>query len=89
MHMSERRITELEEKMAYQEDAIQELNRAILVMQKQIDGLEVCCQTLKDRVREVSSLMPGYDTGDEKPPHYWLTVLLLDSATQNIITMFF
>lgn len=68
--MSEHRITELEEKIAYQEDVIQELNKVVLMMQKQIDGLEVCCQMLKERVKDVSSLIPGYDASDEKPPHY-------------------
>ena len=68
--MSEHRITELEEKIAYQEDAMQKLNKAVLMMQKQIDGLEVCCQMLKERVKDVSSLIPGYDASDEKPPHY-------------------
>lgn len=68
--MSDHRITELEEKIAYQEDAMQKLNKAVLMMQKQIDGLEVCCQMLKERVRDVSSLIPGYDASDEKPPHY-------------------
>lgn len=68
--MSERRITELETKIAYQEVSIQEMDKAVIAMQKQIEELEVCCKILKERVRDVSSLVPGYDEGVEKPPHY-------------------
>ena len=68
--MSEQRIAELETKIAYQEVSIQELDKAVITMQKQIEELEICCQILKERVREVSSLVPGVDAPDEKPPHY-------------------
>ncbi len=68
--MSEQRIAELETKIAYQEVSIQELDKAVIAMRKQIDSLEQCCQVLKERMREVGSLMPTMDAGDEKPPHY-------------------
>ena len=68
--MSEQRIAELETKIAYQEVSIQELDKAVITMRKQIDRLEECCQVLKERMREVGSLMPVMDSGDEKPPHY-------------------
>ena len=68
--MSEQRIAELETKIAYQEVSIQELDKAVIVMRKQIDSLEECCQVLKERMREVGNLMPVMDSGDEKPPHY-------------------
>ena len=68
--MSEDVITQLQSKIAYQEDAIQELGTVVMAMQKQIDGLEVCCQELRDRVREVSGSLGGGSDHDEKPPHY-------------------
>ena len=68
--MSESRITEIETKVAYQEDSIQELNKVIIAMQKQIDGLEVTCQALKDRLRDMSGMMSNISDHDEKPPHY-------------------
>lgn len=68
--MTEHRITELETKVAYQEVSIQELDKAVMTMQKQIEELETCCQILKERMREVSGLIPEFNFPDEKPPHY-------------------
>jgi len=68
--MSEDVIMDLQSKVAYQEDSIQELGAVIIAMQKQIDGLEICCQELRDRMREVSGSLGGGSDHDEKPPHY-------------------
>ena len=63
-------VTQLQSKIAYQEDAIQELGTVVMAMQKQIDGLEICCQELRDRMREVGGSLGGGSDHDEKPPHY-------------------
>lgn len=68
--MSEDIITELQTKIAYQEDSIQELGTVVMAMQKQIDQLELCCEALKDRLKEASALFSGISEHDEKPPHY-------------------
>ena len=68
--MSEIAIMDLQSKIAYQEDSIQELGAVVIAMQKQIDGLEICCQELRDRVREVGGSQGGGSDFDEKPPHY-------------------
>ncbi len=68
--MSERRITELETKVAYQEDSIQEFNQVVISLQKQVDGLEITCQALKDRLRDMSGMISNISDEDEKPPHY-------------------
>ena len=68
--MSEHRIAELESKVAYQEVSIQELDQAVLVMQKQINELEICCQMLKDRMLEMSRQLPDGADLNERPPHY-------------------
>ena len=68
--MSEDVITELQTKMAYQEDNIQELGRVVIAMQKQIDQLELGYQSLKDQLKQASSMFSGISEGDEKPPHY-------------------
>lgn len=68
--MSEDVITELQTKISYQEDAIQELGAIVMKMQKQIDQLEMTCQGLKERLREASSMVAGISDQDEKPPHY-------------------
>lgn len=68
--MDENRITELETKVAYQEETILELNQVVIAMQKQMDSLEITCQALKDRVRDMSGMMSNISEHDEKPPHY-------------------
>ncbi len=68
--MSEGVVMELQSKIAYQEDSIQELGAVVIAMQKQIDSLELTCQELKDRMREVSGSLGGGSDHDEKPPHY-------------------
>ena len=68
--MREDKITELQTKIAYQEDNIQELGAVVIAMQKQIDQLELCCQELKNQMREASGLAAEISDHDEKPPHY-------------------
>ncbi len=68
--MSDSRIDDVEAKIAFQEDSIQALNKVVIAMQKQIDGLEITCQALKDRVRDMSGMMSNISEHDEKPPHY-------------------
>ncbi len=68
--MNEQRMIELETKMAYQEDSMQELSKVIFVMQKQINELELCCQLLRDKMTEVTNLTPNHFNANEKPPHY-------------------
>jgi len=63
-------IMDLQSKIAYQEDTIQDLGAVVVAMQKQIDGLEITCQALKDRMKEVSSSVGGVSDHEEKPPHY-------------------
>lgn len=68
--MDEQRIIEIETKLAYQEDHIQELNNVIVSMQKQIDNLEVITNALKDKVRTMEEFIPSDSNIDETPPHY-------------------
>ena len=68
--MSESRLTELETKVAYQEDSVQQLNEVVISMQKQIDSLELTCQALKERLRDMSGMLSNISDAEEKPPHY-------------------
>ncbi|MFK7795106.1 MAG: SlyX family protein [Gammaproteobacteria bacterium] len=68
--MNEDIVMQLQSKIVYQEDAIQELGAVVIAMQKQIDGLEICCKELTDRMREVSGSLGGGSDYDDKPPHY-------------------
>ena len=65
----ESRITDLEIKISYTEDLVEELNRTIFRQQQQIDFLARELDALRQQVQAVppaqtSSLL------DELPPHY-------------------
>lgn len=66
----EDRIIELETKLSYQEDLLQELNSHVITQQSQIDKLNQLCDLLKERINEVVSSLPDTTPGDEAPPHY-------------------
>lgn len=68
--MSEERLIEIESKIAYQEDTVQELNKVIYQQQKQIDRLEAICNSLINHVRDLSDAMAASSSANEKPPHY-------------------
>ena len=63
------RITELEIKIIYAEDLIDELNRVVFRQQQQIDLLIGQIKTLREQVQNAA---PGeqHSLRDELPPHY-------------------
>ena len=68
--MDEHRITEIETKLAYQEDLIQSLNQIIIDMQKQIDALELQNNILKENLKDIEQALPDNQNTNEIPPHY-------------------
>lgn len=66
----EQRIIELETKLSFQEDLLQELNSHVITQQAQIDKLTTLCDLLKDQYKEIVSSLPDAASGDEVPPHY-------------------
>ena len=66
----EQRIIELETKLSFQEDLLQELNSHVISQQAQIDKLTTLCDLLKDQYTEIVSSLPDAAAGDEVPPHY-------------------
>ncbi|MFK8066881.1 MAG: SlyX family protein [Gammaproteobacteria bacterium] len=68
--MTEKRILELETKVAYQEDLIQELNHSIFDQHKRIEQLENTCRYLIEQTKEISDNAPSGKVVDERPPHY-------------------
>jgi len=68
--MNEERMVDIEAKIAYQDNTLQELNDVIYRQQKQIDQLEAICQQLIDRVRSLAETSVTGTLEDEKPPHY-------------------
>lgn len=71
--MIEDRLVDIETKIAYQEDLVQELNNTVYQQQKKIDRLEAICKSLIDHVKALSEAVEGKPGGnilDERPPHY-------------------
>ncbi len=68
--MSDQRCTELEIKLAYQEDSVKALNDVVCRQQERIDRLEQTCRYLMQRLQEVSQSPLAESSDQEKPPHY-------------------
>jgi SlyX protein len=65
----ESRITELEIKISYTEDLVDELNRIVFRQQQQIDLLINEIKTLRDQV-QAAAPAEQRSLRDELPPHY-------------------
>lgn len=64
----EKRLTEIEVKLGFTEDFLEELNRTIYRQQQQIDQLQ---QELRALRRQMSAIAPdAQNMRDEIPPHY-------------------
>lgn len=67
--MAEERIDTIETKLAYQEDALDQLNNVVTAQQALINNLEKACKYLNQRIDELSPGGPDKHK-DELPPHY-------------------
>jgi SlyX protein len=65
----EARITDLEIKISYSEDLVDELNHAIFRQQQQIDQLIKQIKSLGEQVQNAAPAEPR-SLRDELPPHY-------------------
>ena len=65
----EDRLNEIEIKISYNEDLLDELNRTVFRQQQQIDALIAEMRTLRDQVRTAEPAEPR-NLRDEIPPHY-------------------
>lgn len=66
----EDRLVEIEIKISYQEDTLQELNKVIYDQQKMIDQLEATCRFLLNQVKDLSDTASEKSAANERPPHY-------------------
>ena len=65
----EARINELEAKLAFAEDLLEELNRTVYRQQQQIEVLQRQLRELREQVA-ASAPAEGRSLRDEIPPHY-------------------
>ena len=68
--MSENRLAEIEIKLTYLEDTVQELNALAYQQQNRIAHLEKLCTALAEHIRGLSEPASPRAFQDEKPPHY-------------------
>ena len=68
--MNNQRLTDIETKLAYQEDLIQELNKTVHSQQLKLDQLEEALKSLSLRYNSLAEQGDPEYPVDEKPPHY-------------------
>jgi len=68
--MTEDRLVDIEIKLTQQEDAVEELNKAVYRQQKKIDQLEALCEGLIKHIQALSETVTAGNAPNEKPPHY-------------------
>ena len=69
MNAMESRLTDLEIKISFTEDMVDELNRTIFRQQQQIDLLMLQIKALREQVRTTEP-QEQRNLRDEIPPHY-------------------
>lgn len=66
----ESRLTNLETKVAFQDDLLESLNRIVAAQQQQIDLLQQQVQMLYDQLRSLAPSNVALEAEDVRPPHY-------------------
>ena len=66
------RLIELETRVAFQEDTLQQLNEVVTEQDSYIQSLQVQVQSLAKKLDEMSQVLdqPAGKVGNEPPPHY-------------------
>ena len=68
--MDKERMELIETRLAFQEQAIQELSDTVYRQEQQIASLERALELFKSRVAEIAASVPETEPDDERPPHY-------------------
>ena len=68
--MDNQRLIDIETKLAYQEDLVQELNKTVHSQQLKLDQLEEALRSLTLRYNSLAEQSDSEYAVDEKPPHY-------------------
>ncbi|MDY0189585.1 MAG: SlyX family protein [Desulfuromonas sp.] len=69
--MDEKRIIELESKVAFQEHSLHQMQELVAVQQKQLYDLEELCRLLLQKINSQPSATGGGEVNNnERPPHY-------------------
>lgn len=68
--VDDKRLIEIESKLAHQEHLLGELNTVLTSQQSQLTRLEALCESLLGRIRSMSDVEVSSDPASERPPHY-------------------
>lgn len=68
--MIEERLVNIESKIVFQEDQIEELNKTVYMQQQKIERLEAICEALARQVRSLAEAGNEGKGANERPPHY-------------------
>lgn len=68
--MIEKRLENIEAKITFQEDLIEELNKTVYQQQQQLDRLEAICESLARHMESLDEARNVSRTANERPPHY-------------------
>ena len=68
--MIEKRLENIEAKITFQEDLIEELNNTVYQQQKRLDRLEAVCESLATHIRSLADEDNKSKPTNERPPHY-------------------
>ena len=66
----ESRLAEIEIKLSYSEDLLEELNRTVFRQQQQIEQLQQELRALRQQLQTDDGSAASGDLRDETPPHY-------------------
>ncbi|MDZ4203079.1 MAG: SlyX family protein [Gallionella sp.] len=68
--MTDERLNDIETKITFQEDQIDELNKTVYQQQQRLERLEEFCRELSGQIRALSEAGNAGQTANERPPHY-------------------
>ncbi len=68
--MIEKRLENIEAKITFQEDLIEELNKTIYQQQQRLERLEAICDALARELRALAEAGNDGKSANERPPHY-------------------
>ncbi|MDX1508173.1 MAG: SlyX family protein [Woeseiaceae bacterium] len=68
--MSDERLDRMEEKLAYQEHTLIELNEALVKQQDSIMRLERLCASMAEQIATLDEDRGSAGAADDAPPHY-------------------
>ncbi|UCC15334.1 MAG: SlyX family protein [Gammaproteobacteria bacterium] len=68
--MNEKRLEQIEIKLAYQDQAMQDLSDVVYRQEKALENLEARLGVMTERIGELLDTLPDASADEEIPPHY-------------------